>query len=97
MRFSMHPIQRSIEHTVDVEVPLIGYKDVRSSNGRIETRPLIRTSLRIGKRTWQVDLTLTGRGDMGFRILLGRAAVRHRFVVDPGRSFLVAQKKKARK
>jgi hypothetical protein len=37
---------------------------------------------------WPIDITLTNRDEMGFRMLIGRAAIRHRFVVDPGRSFV---------
>ena len=36
-------------------------------------------------------LTLAARDEMGFRMLLGREAVRGRFVVDPGRSYVVSQ------
>ena len=39
-------------------------------------------------RTWPIELALTDRDEMGFRMLLGRAAIRRRFLVDPGRSYL---------
>jgi hypothetical protein len=60
---------------------------VRSSNGRVERRPVIRTPVVIAGRRVRVELTLTRRDEMGFRMLLGRRALRRRFVVDPERSF----------
>lgn len=86
--FEIHPLQRSKAHAALVTVPISGFKKVRSSTGHTETRPVVRTVLRIAKRTYKIDLTLTSRDEMGFRMLLGRAAVRRRFLVDPGRSFL---------
>lgn len=73
---------------VRVVAPLEDIRAVRSSSGERQDRPLIRTHLRIGDRQWLIDLTLTDRTDMGFELLLGRQAVRTRFAVDPGRSFL---------
>jgi hypothetical protein len=63
-------------------------RDVRSSNGGIESRPVIRTPVVVAGRRFPIDLSLTRRDEMGFRMLLGRRALRRRFVVDPGRSFL---------
>ena len=53
-----------------------------------ELRPVIRTLIQLGGRRWPIELTLTARHDMGFRLLLGREALRGNYVVDPGRSFL---------
>ena len=87
--FDLHPIQRHAHPSVRCTAPLRGYRDVRSSNGDVEERPLIRTRLALGPyRRWKIDLTLTNRDEMGFRLLLGRRALRRRCVIDPGRSFL---------
>jgi hypothetical protein len=61
---------------------------VTPSSGHSELRPVILTSIELLGRTWEVELTLTNRDEMGFRMLLGRQAMRGHFVVDPGRSFL---------
>jgi hypothetical protein len=61
---------------------------VRSSNGALESRPVIRTPVVVGDRRFRIELTLTRRDEMGFRMLLGRQAVGRRFVIDPARSFL---------
>jgi hypothetical protein len=54
----------------------------------MQVRPVIRTRAVLGGDAWPIEITLVNRDVMGFRMLLGRQAVRHRFVVDPGRSFL---------
>ena len=86
--FEIHPIQRSKAQSSLVSYPITSFKQVRSSTGHSERRPLIRTRFQIGQHEFDIDVTLTSRDEMGFRMLLGRSAVRRRFWVDPGRSFL---------
>ena len=88
VRFAVHPYQRNFDVTVRCEAPLVDERHVRSSVGHVQHRPVIETVVRSGERAWPIELTLTNRDAMGFRMLLGRQAVRHRFVVDPGRSYL---------
>jgi hypothetical protein len=64
------------------------YRAIRSSNGQMSFRPVIRTRVLILGKKYRIDLTLADRTEMGFRMLLGREAVRRRFVIDPGHSFL---------
>ncbi len=87
-RFGLQPHQGTHASVVDVEVPIVGFKKVRSSNGRAELRPLIRTPIALGDTTFEVDITLASRDAMGFRMLLGRRALKRRFWIDPSRSFL---------
>jgi len=61
---------------------------VKSSNGARQHRPVIRVQLILGGLRWRADLTLTTRDTMGFPMLLGREALRGRFLIDPNRSFL---------
>jgi hypothetical protein len=86
--FEIHPIQRSVTSAVTVSHPVADFRRVRSSTGHTEERPVIRTPIRIGGREFDIDITLTSRDAMGFRMLLGRSAIRNRFAVDAGRSFL---------
>lgn len=88
VEFEVHPIQRSQAERSIISYPITGFKQVRSSTGQAERRPLIRTPFQIGQHKFDIDVTLTSRDEMGFRMLLGRSAVRRRFWVDPGRSFL---------
>ncbi len=90
VRFTLHPIQRSGRSTGIVEAPLIAKKLVRNPGGREEIRPVIRTPVVWDGIRFDAELNLTSRDEMGFRMLLGRQAVRRRFLVDPGRSFLGA-------
>lgn len=87
VRFKLHPVQRNSNETVETEAELLEYRSVRSSNGHSDMRPVIVTSLRWLEQEWPVELTLTSRDGMGFRMLLGREAVRGRFVVDAGQSW----------
>lgn len=93
--FKVHPLQRNDRYIVECESPLLEYRQVTSSNGRRETRPVIQTDIELGGLRWPIELTLTRRDAMGFRMLLGREAVRGRFVVDPGRSYLSSRQRAA--
>ena len=88
VRFTIHPWQGSREGAVTVECRLVDTRSVKSSSGVAEPRPVIRVPLAIGDKTYDIDLTLTSRDEMGFRMLLGREALRGRYQVDPGRSYL---------
>ena len=70
-----------------IEVPLHELRWITSSNGTRQKRPVIRTELSLGGQMWLVDISLSPRGAMGFPMLVGREAIRGRFVVDPGRSY----------
>ena len=97
VRFTVFPKQRSERGKVDVIAPLIGQRNVRSSNGVSELRPVVSTTVDVGGTTWEIELTLTSRDVMGFRMLLGRQAVRRHAVVDPGRSYITRKVKTKRK
>lgn len=87
-RFVVHPWQRSERDEVAVVAAVIATRSVRSSSGAVEHRPVVRTSIEIADRTVLAEVTLARRDEMGFRMLIGREALRRRFVVDPGRSYL---------
>lgn len=88
IRFEIHPLQRDNKHTILAEAELLEYRQITNSGGQAQTRPVILTTIQLGKHQWQAELTLTNRDVMGFRMLLGRQAVRKRFSIDPGKSFL---------
>jgi hypothetical protein len=60
---------------------------VKDSGGKTEVRPVVETAVELLGHRWKIEVTLTRRDTMGFRMLLGRQAIRGRFVVDPGGSF----------
>ncbi|MBD0328209.1 MAG: ATP-dependent zinc protease [Pyrinomonadaceae bacterium] len=88
VRFKVHPYQRDAQRSVTAEAELIDQRQVRNSGGQAQVRPVIETTVEINGYTFPIELTLTNRDAMGFRLLLGRQAVRRRFLVDAGRSFL---------
>jgi hypothetical protein len=88
VRFAVHPLQGDDVTIVAVEAPLVEERDVRSSNGEVERRPVIATRAVIAGRRVRLELSLTNRDEMGFRMLLGRTALRRRFLVNAGKSFL---------
>lgn len=88
VRFEVHPEQDSTLGSVHVEAEVLEHRVVRNSGGSEERRPVIETDVEVGGIRWPIELTLTRRDGMGFRMLLGRQALRGRYVVHPGRSFL---------
>lgn len=88
VRFNVHPIQRNARATVSTRAELVDRRSVRSSSGAETLRPVILTEVAFLDQRWSIELTLTRRDEMGFRMLLGRQAVRGRFLVDPGRSYV---------
>jgi hypothetical protein len=86
--FSIHPEQKRAHPAVHLELPLLARRRVRDSGGKAELRPVVETVVELLGHRWPIELTLTRRDAMGFRMLLGRQAIRGRFTVDPGRSFL---------
>lgn len=88
VRFHVLPRQKCDRTRLWTEAEVLEHRTIRSSNGTMSSRPVIRTRARLLGKTFRIDLTLADRSEMGFRMLLGREAVRRRFVIDPGHSFL---------
>jgi hypothetical protein len=88
IRFQVHPYQRNNHQTIIAEAELLEYREVRNSGGHTQLRPVIQTIIELGSQQWLIELTLTNRDVMGFRMLLGRQAIRKRFLVDTGKSFI---------
>ena len=81
--FCVHPLQRDDVSVVLCSAPLRDRRWVTNSGGTRERRYVISTSLRVGAESWPIELTLTNRDEMGFRMLIGREAMRGRLIVDP--------------
>jgi len=91
VRFGVVARGHSEATAVPTEAALLEWREVRSSNGVVQRRPVIVTTLYLGDGAWSVELTLTDRSLMGFQLLLGRQALRNKVVVDPARSFLLGR------
>ena len=91
VRFAIHTLQRSSKRIIVAEADMLDERNVRSSNGVHALRPVILTRVELLGESWPIELTLATRDEMGFRMLLGRQAVRGRFLIDPGRSYLAGR------
>jgi|TARA_Y100000780_G_C13696127_1_gene423392 hypothetical protein len=85
--FKVHPIQKDSKTTVECKAKVLEYRKVKSSNGHTEQRPVIIVEAKLHDQKWPIEVTLTNRDEMGFRMLLGRAAMKGHFIVDPGKSY----------
>jgi len=89
VRFRVHPDQFDRAHVVTCEAPVIDQRMVADSGGHREKRYVIETAVTLAGESWPIEVTLTDRDTMRFRMLLGRTALKGRFLVDAGKSFLL--------
>ncbi len=92
VEFRLHPKQRDLRLSVTCRAEVIDRRDVTDSGGHREERPVIRSLLELGGERWPIEITLTSRENMLFRMLLGRTAMKGRALVDPGRSYLTGRR-----
>jgi ribosomal protein S6--L-glutamate ligase len=81
--FEVHPLQNDRSVVVRQEAPVLEQRSVRNTSGISENRYVIREELVLGEQRWPIELTLTNRDAMGYRMLLGREAMVGRVLVDP--------------
>jgi hypothetical protein len=92
VRFIIHPLQNNLDITVKCSADLIDQRCITDSGGHREERYVIQTTMAIDENTWPIEITLTNRDIMTFRMLLGRTAIRGRYLVNPKRSFLLSNR-----
>ena len=93
VEFKLHPRQRDIKTVKTCIANVVDQRVVTDSGGHKEERWVISTDLSIGAHFWPIEMTLTSRDDMRFRMLLGRNALIGRALVDSSASYLVGKKK----
>ena len=91
VRFGLHPQQKNNDLVKYCIAPVIDERNVTDSGGHQEKRLVIETSVSMGDETWPIELTLTNRDTMKFRMLLGRTGMKKKFLVDPDASFLMGK------
>ncbi|MDT8317519.1 MAG: RimK/LysX family protein [bacterium] len=91
VRFAIHPLQKRRDIEISCVADIVDKRIVSDSGGHREKRIVIKTPIRIGDLTWDVEFTLTDRDTMRFRALLGRTAMESLFVVDPKKSFITGK------
>ncbi|MEK8089342.1 ATP-dependent zinc protease [Thermithiobacillus plumbiphilus] len=88
LRFWLHPLQENNLLVVRCEAEQVDERWVSDSGGHHTLRPVILTPVFLMGDAWPIEITLTNRETMRFRMLLGRSALQGRFLVDPEQSFL---------
>lgn len=97
VEFKMHPNQHDNDTVVVCFADIIDERLVRDSGGHQESRWVIESPVTIGDLSWNIEINLTSRDDMRFRMLLGRTAFRGQALVDPARSYILGKRRKKRK
>lgn len=87
VKFKVLPMQKNTRKVIETHAKIIEHRNIRSSNGQISKRPIILTDIEILGQTWQIELALSNRDEMGFRMLLGRQSFRKKFLIDADNSF----------
>lgn len=93
IRFDIHPLQKDTSQVLTCEADVVDLRWISDSGGHKEERYVINTPITLDGQTWPIEITLTERDTMLFRMLLGRRAIRKRFVINPGRSFITTKRK----
>ena len=97
VRFAIHPLQRKLEEVVYCEARVLDQRHVSNSGGHTELRYVIETTLQFGPYQHRIEITLTNRDSMKFRMLLGRSALAGHYLVSCDHSYLVGQAPPRRK
>ena len=91
MSFDVNPIQDNLSIVVHCESKIVDVRIVKSSSGITDKRFVIMEKVQIGNNSFEIELTLANRDGMDFRMLLGREAMKDRFIVDPSKHYLTSQ------
>jgi len=87
VRFEVHPFQKNDKKSVKAQAEIVEYRNIKSSNGQVARRPVIITMIELLDESWPIEITLSNRDEMSFRMLLGRESFRKKFLLDAGSSY----------
>lgn len=87
VNFKVHPLQHDFSVVINCRALLVDRRYVTDSGGHKEERFVIRTSMVLAGVKKRIELTLTNRETMKYRMLIGRAALKH-YYIDPSQSYL---------
>lgn len=90
VRFDVRLHRRDLDRRVTVEAPILRRGIVRPSSGHSQQRIFVVAPVRIGPIERPIELSLVDRGNMIFRMLIGRSALAPHFVVDVSKRYLVS-------
>jgi ribosomal protein S6--L-glutamate ligase len=92
VKFDIHPVQNNRKVVQKCVARAVDRRSVKSSSGEKERRHVIKTPVIIGEKEWEIEITLTNRDSMGYRMLLGREAMGEHLLIDPNSSFCLGDK-----
>lgn len=95
VRYSIHPWQRSDDDATVAESRVLDRRAIRSSSGHVDERYVVSMDLTLVGRTVTAEVSLSSRDEMGFRLLVGREALRQGFLVDASRSYVGGRPRRA--
>ena len=87
--FDIHPDAHNVDQIVRREAKIQARRKIKSSNATSENRFVIDTLFKLGEHAWEIQLTLTDRSGMSYMMLLGRQAMGHKIIVDPGKEYVL--------
>ena len=88
VKFWVHPVQNNLHEVIECDARVLDERSVSDSGGHKELRLVIETTLVVGDHQWPIEMTLTNRDSMRFRMLIGRTAMARRAIVVPEASYL---------
>lgn len=92
VKFDIHPVQGNRKIVQRCVARAVDRRNVKSSSGEKEKRHVIKTTIILGGNSWEIEVTLTNRDSMGYRMLLGREAMSGHLLIDPEASFCLGDK-----
>ena len=95
VRFIVDPLQNNPKIYKECHAEIIDFRHIKNSGGHIEERIVIHTPLRMGNQEWPIEITLTNRNSMRFRMLIGRQALKSHLLINPSKAYIL--KKYSRK
>lgn len=96
VRLHVQPRQREGGRVLVVETAIIDERTVADSSGHRERRIVIASEFTLGTAQWPIELTITNRDSLRFRMLLGRSAMHGHLIIDPDRSYVLGKPDKVK-
>ena len=87
VRFRLH---QSSSYKI-MNKPVLGYKTIKNSFGKKQSRPLISISIRMGSNIIETVTTLAKRTNMTYPILIGRSFLNKNYRINPKKSYLTGK------